>query len=401
MIKVLMLNFYQKERIDSSKSISVMWENIKNKPTLHDFHVVFFDVTTILNPNLWNNYTGDYLDATQIIPDRLSSEVKEQIETGGVTFLFCGNSHSRKFAKKEIDGSILYGYLNNYFCSPIELGVVNEKGDTFSFKYEELRYYNPLVKKFPKEQITWDCHFSKLPADAKILGVNRAGYPVFAEVPLGNGKLVLLPQFSEKYHTISVLINEIIPQMVHEEEPVFTPKWVSEFTTEFEKNTRSLLSIIDKNKRLLYTEGKLLKKAVRLAFETLGFEVKELPDGTNADLEIFDGEQKAVIEIKGHKNRQSDRKDVLQLLGYSTPEGDAVKGIFVSNSEYCKTPKERSPGGFKQGAIDLGIDNRLTLISTTELYPAVMNVIEGKLPQPKIEKIREKIIKGVGITSLT
>jgi hypothetical protein len=281
------------------------------------------------------------------------------------------------------------------------LGIVNEHGDTFYVKNEELKYFSPLIKQIPKDEITWDCYFSKLPENSKIIAVNRAGYPVFAEVPIGNGKLVILPRFKDVKHAINILINEIFPQMVHEDDPMTIPKWLSSFTSDYERSTRSILSQIEKAKRLLYTKDKLLKKAVASAFEIIGFNVVELPDGTNADLEIFDDKQKAVVEVKGHENRQSDRNDALQLLGYSTPEGNAVKGIFVSNSEFCKPPEERRKEAFKQGAIELATDTKLSLVSTTDLYEIVMIILQKKTTDSGIKEIREKIMNGRGIVTIS
>jgi hypothetical protein len=399
-LKVLLLNLTPREKIVTSSNISIKLENIKNRSTLHDFHAIIIDTNEVLDPKYWGIYSTSHLNASKIVPDELRSEVKEQIETGGITFLFCGAEWITESAVGTYAGTVVYESISNYFCSPIHLGVKNDKGDTFNFNSENLKYFTPLIREIPREQISWECYFSELPENAKVLGVNRAGYTVFAEVPMENGRLVILPRFKDRYQAITLLIKEILPQIIHEDEPLFIPTWLSDFTSDLETKTRNLLSDIDKSKRLLYTEGKQLEKAVGLAFETMGFLVKTLPHGTNADLEIFDGDQKAVVEVKGHKKRQSDRKDVLQLLGYSTPEGEYVKGIFVTNHEYCKSPKERNNDGFKQGAIKLGIDTKLSLITTIELYEIVTNILEGKITKPKLAKIRKKIINGIGTVSL-
>jgi hypothetical protein len=399
-LKILFLNFPQEGAETTSHAVTVTYKKIKDKPTLHDFHGIIMDVNEILQPEYWGWYkSNEILNASDIYMGGFSGEVKEQISTGGITFLFCGKNYSADFAYRKI-AILAHDFFNNYFCSPIDLGVVSEHGDTFYVKNEELKYFNSLIKQIPKDEITWDCYFSELPKNSRIIGTSRADYPVFAEVPIGNGKLVVLPRFKNRKRAVAILINEILPQMVHEEEPMIIPEWLSGFSSDFENSIRTRLDEIEKAKKLLYAKDKPLKKAVASAFKTIGFNVNELPDGTNADLEIFDEELRAVVEVKGHEHRQSDRNDALQLLGYSTPEGNAVKGVFVSNSEFCKPPNERRKEAFTQGAIDLAIDTKLSLVSTTDLYEIVSEILQGKMLPDATKKIREKIIKGKGIFSL-
>lgn len=150
---------------------------------------------------------------------------------------------------------------------------------------------------------------------------------------------------------------------------------------------------------MLYTKDKALKKAVGFAFETLGFSVKLLPDGTNPDIEISN-EERAICEVKGHENKQSDRKDMLQLVGYSTEEGKAVKSIFVSNHEFSKKPAERNTSAFTEAAIDLAKKTCISLISTVDLYEIVMKVLQKTINEQQLKEIRKQIMNGEGITSL-
>ena len=272
---------------------------------------------------------------------------------------------------------------------------------TLYVKNEELKYLSPLIKEIPKDEITWDCYFSNLPKDSRIIAINRAGYPVFAEVPIGNGKLVVLPRFKDMKRAINIVINEILPQMVHEDDPVIIPNWLSSYISDYERNTRNIIGEIEKAKRLLYTKDKLLKKAVASAFKVIGFSVIDLPDGTNADLELFDGEQKAVVEIKGHENRQSDRNDTLQLLGYPLPKATQLKEFLFPTVSSANPPSERRKEAFKQGAIDLATDTKLSLVSTTDLYELVMAILQGKTTQTTKKEIRDKILKGKGIVSFS
>ena len=83
---------------------------------------------------------------------------------------------------------------------------------------------------------------------------------------------------------------------------------------------------------------------------------------------------KGVIEVKGYDNKQADRKDVLQLLGYLSETDANVKGIFVSNHELQVSPDSRSPLAFTDGAIQLGNKTELCLLSSIDLWKAVFLV---------------------------
>jgi len=403
-IKCLLLNLNKKNLPNVANDISVACLTIKEKPTLHDYHALIMDTDFVFDTEFWGIYSSGMLDAMNFTDKKLKNyglKVKELVETGGIVFLFCGPNFSLQVYSKSESGSTTCSDFSNYLFSPIALNVVSEKGDTFYPKYEELKYYNSLIKKFNKEDITWKAYFTDLPEKTKILGVNRAGYAVFAEVPIGNGKLVLLPRFKDMQKAISILITDILPQMIHEVTGTFVPQWLESYTSEYERNIKTALGNIEKNKRLLYTKDKALKKAVAFALEALGFEVKVLPDGTNADLEISDNEQNAICEVKGHENRQTNRDELLQLLGYSTPDGKDIKSIFISNHEFSKNPQERSKDAFTQGATILGVNNKLSLISAQSLYGIVMDILQGNINENSKADLRKKILNGQGIVQLT
>ena len=125
-----------------------------------------------------------------------------------------------------------------------------------------------------------------------------------------------------------------------------------------------------------------------------------MPDGTLPDLRIYDGEQKAVVEVKGHDNKQSDRKDVLQLLGYISEEDTTEKGVFLSNHEFKNEPNKRKEKAFTDGAIQLADCNGLSLVSSMELYNIVEKVIENKLSDMTTYELRKKIMTGQALISL-
>ena len=400
-LKVLLLNFSRAEISRVPSNVVITQSTIEQKPTLYDFHAILMDTSEILKDRWWphddfgRTITHSYHSLIELT--QFQKKVKEQLETGGITFCF---SSSKSTQRISINARGL-DKIDNYFFCPIDLGVVSESGDTFNPRFEELKYFTPLVKHMSLKDIEWSCYFSKVPKNARVLGVNRAGYSVFIEVPLGTGKLVMLPRFKDRIKAATIIVNEIIPQMIREEEVTFVPKWLTSFSSPFENQIRIALKEIEKAKRLLFTKDKVLEKAVAFALEKLGFEVNILPDGTLPDLRIADEEQRAIVEVKGHENRQATRRDVLQLLGYMSETDIEEKGIVISNHEFSKEPSKRSNQAFTDGAVKLGKSNDISLISSASLYKVVIKVLEEKLDSETVKKMRDKIMSSSGLVQLS
>lgn len=409
-LKILLLNFPKEEVLKIPEGARLIQSRIEDKPTFHDYHVIIIDTDEVFKKKWWLGYEeqeGCFLTKlTSAYLKHLHGKIREQIETGGITLFFSGSSShfgiKTGYFKTEFASffdEIIY--LESYFLCPIDLGVISETGDTFYPKTEELRYYSPLILDIPLNDIYWSCYFSKIPKNARVLGVNRAGYSVFMEVPLGAGKLIMLPRFRDRVKAVTTIINKVIPQIMREEEISFVPQWLQEYISPYEIKLRSLLKEIEQAKRLLFAKDKVLKKAVAFAFEKLGFKVEILPDGTIPDLRITCEEGTAVVEVKGHETTQSDRKDVLQILGYLSEQETPTKGILVSNHELKKNPKDRRNEAFTEAAIHLAEINNISLISCVDLYNVIMEMLEDKLSEETLKKIRSKILLEAGVIKLT
>ena len=86
-LKVLLLNFPHKIIPKPSSNVFVYSSSIKDKPTLHDFHAVFIDMKSVLNPAFWEtSSSAGYVNAVGFSDEELRifglEKVKEQIETG-------------------------------------------------------------------------------------------------------------------------------------------------------------------------------------------------------------------------------------------------------------------------------------------------------------------------------
>ncbi len=401
-IRVLSLNVLSSTDAESqAANIEITPSAINKFPTLHDFHAIIMDMKTILDEGWWRTASdeedlyGEDHPAKEVTG--YAKRIKEQIETGGVTFCFASAEVKRNVFTGD-EGSI---EVSNHSWCPVDLGIVSEKGVTFYPRAAELRQLSLLFEDQSLGKISWSCYFSKVPDGARVLGTNRAGYSVCMEIPLGEGKLIMLPRFGDITGTAKKIISEIIPKIIHEEEFAFAPGWLQEFSSPFEDETKRTLQEIQEVKKLLFTKDKLLKKAVALAFEKLGFKVEILPDGTRADLRLVEGKQVAIVEVKGHNNRQAQRDDVLQLLGYLSETSVEEKGIVVCNHEFNKKPTERDENAFTDGAIQLGNRNCISLVSSLDMHKVVMKVLEKEIDAATIKRVRDSVMGGSGIVHLT
>lgn len=391
-IKVLLIDFPREEIYHSPSNIEISSCSIGSEPTLHDYHAIIMDVNELVKNKLRNVQERHEL-GTGI--RALRAKVQEQLRTGGVMICFSG-------PVRIFQGYGIENYSTYDWC-PVDLGVTSLSGNTVYPKFEELKYYAPIVRGLQDKSIYWTCYFSEalLPKNSGVLATNRAGYPIFVEIPIGSGKLVMLPRFKNRPQAVTGIVTEVLPRIVREEESTFLPEWLPEFVPTIEANTRGLLKEIDTAKRLLYTKDGALKRAVAYALEKIGFTVKILPDGTLPDLQISADEMNAVVEVKGHDNEQADRKDVLQLLGYLSETDLKVKGIFVCNQKLLSSPFSRGEQAYTDGAIQLAPANEICLLSTIELWRKVLSILEGKTTIEGLARTRKVVMAGTGLVTLT
>jgi len=392
-IKVLLIDFPREEIFRNPSNIEISNCKIASEPTLHDYHAIIMDIDELVKKRLSHPSSSDLSDLGMGI-SALRDKAREQLQTGGVIICFAGEES--RFAAYGIK------YTSYGWC-PVDLAVTSLSGDTVYPKFEELKYYAPLFKGLPDKSVYWTCYFSEaaLPKGSRVLATNRAGYPIFVEIPVGSGKLVMLPKFKNRIQAATTIVNEVLPHIVREEESTYVPEWLSEFVPTIEADTRSLLKEIDTAKRLLYSKDRALKRAVAYALEKIGFTVQILPDGTLPDLQISTDEMNAVVEVKGHEKEQADRKDVLQLLGYLSETDSRVKGVFICNHKLLSSPVSRGEVAYTAGAIQLARANEICLLSTFDLWKRVLSILEGGTTPESLEKTRKAVMAATGLATLT
>lgn len=373
--------------IDESKYDAV---DIDIIPTLHDFDVIIIDMENLVDKELYNSLQLGTKLKRDLGHDKIKLTISRAVNSGTIVFVF---SSKLKRRKRVVGDSI----LSSYDWLPPEISIIQEYGDTLRINQENISEYKPLFDEYDPENIIWDCYFNKYPENSKVIATNRAGYAIFLEVPFGKGKYVFLPNFLDRQKAINIIVNRIIPQIVRTEDLFDVPKWVRNYSHPIEEKTRRILSEFSKAKQIIYTNDRGTERASALILEVLGFQVNRLPAGTLPDLELHYEDSSAIVEVKGHENRRTNRANIAQILAYESEIDEDVKLIVISNHEFSKSPDERSDVAYTQSAIHLAEVNDISLLNSVDLWKLYLHKKENLLTEEDLEKIRNKILNGKGI----
>ncbi len=342
-------------------------------PAIFDFDVVILDLPTNIL-------------AYQIIHNR-RDEFAELLRSRGICFVI-SNIGSRHIVNKPDVG--------NYSWCPFDIYAKNKSGTTVFCESEKAKWL------FDAINFNWQCYFKNYPEDTSILATNRAGHPISIIVPYENGHCVFLPYTNQIDELTSLLIqsglNIISEAFETEEAPAEVPTWIGEFVTEEEEKLLKKQNELEKKirkrtkfKRLLYEKGIALQELVEDIFKELGFDVKKLPKGAYADLEIPLNGTTGAIEVTGLEGSINVRK-ARQLLHYCVDqeiERD-VKGILVVNHYQNISPKERGDVA-TEDAIALANKFNFCILPTTELYNLLEGFWDNKVTKEDVLKILNRV----------
>lgn len=357
------------------------------------------------------------IKAEQIIFDRFTH--------GGIIIIIT----SPRFEKE-----VKHNLLTNYYLSPIDAETQTvEEGHEIQYDKEKHPFSDYLkhVKKF--DFYLKDYNFEKLRSRTRIFfsGHNpiylrdyqvtdKAGHDLgygFGSTASSTGKVIFLPP--TKYSTIDE-INTIIdslrkePQEIGEWEPDWANKIKVTGMSDLEKEIEDLnkkkvslekeiIEVFNKKKRLrghvrlLYSNSTPLERAVKNAFNVLGFDEirqdreKDKEDWV-IDIRSNDEIKLAVIEVEGSEKRTSIEKldQCHRWVNDYYLKGKEVKGIFVSNQfrkiDYPSSKNQRI--NYEHNQEKYTNTRKLCIIPSCILFEAVNKALSGNLkPRADLEKL--------------
>ncbi len=181
------------------------------------------------------------------------------------------------------------------------------------------------------------------------------------------------------------------------------PLWLEDYDP-FNKTSLNdtLLKIKEKIVRiesyeiLLYGYGKPLEKSISTIFSFLGFQnITRTVDRT--DLICETENVKIIAEIKGLKD-QAHERNITQMYKWHVMELEKkeeiekkIKQIFICNAYRNKKPEERG-SFFDQKVIRNSESHEWGLLSTLELYNALLKIWNGELTKEQVISIIENQI---------
>lgn len=259
-----------------------------------------------------------------------------------------------------------------------------------------------------------------------ITGTDRA---VGAHVPLDKGVLVFVPDFGrllleededaawerEDGHLRAIV--ELVEALQSDVGDFKLPEWADRYLLPGEEDRRTALAereaelsamraAISQEKevlakleewKVLFTgTGAALQKQVQAAFEALGFDVSEGPEGRD-DLVLTLGKKTAVVEVKG-VSKSAAEADAAQLEKWASSHlaehGVSAKAILVVNA-FKDTPfEERKKPAFPAQMIEYSTQRGHCLITGVQLLGAVFAAQQSRTKQQSVAK---KIMDTVGV----
>lgn len=332
-----------------------------------------------------------------------------------------------------LEKEVKHNLLTNYYLSPIDVNTKTvDEGHEIQYDKEKhpLSSYLKHIKKFGF--YLKDYNFDKLRSRTRIFlsgseptylndyqVTDKAGHDLgfgFGSTASA-GKLIFLPPTEGS--SIDA-INRIIDSLRNEpkETEVWEPDWVSKIkvtgVSDLEKKIEGLYDkkasiekeIFEANNerrklqshvQLLYSNGKPLEKAVKNAFNVLGFDEvrqdrKKDKEDWVIDIRSNNEINLAVIEVEGSEKRTSIEKldQCHRWVNDYFLKGKEVKGIFVSNqfrkTDYSSSRNQRID--YEHNQEKYANTRKLCVTPSCILFEAVNNALNGDLkPRDELEKL--------------
>lgn len=402
-IRLLFVGFEEKDVPLVPENLDIYYEVAKwdKLPTLYDYDVIVTDLHDL-----------NYGNIERACKDK--AKFLEQVETGGLLIIF--------FAPNKRYVPSQYGphYCRHEWvpkCGYVE--TREETGESVTILESS---FKPFFETIGEENISWELHFRKKVKGAEEpveLLTNRAGYPISLEIPVGKGKIVLLPLFSDRREAMKNLLEIALPQIypnvrkppIKQAERVTRPGWVEESIFEKKRDLMEKVELHNKDIRkyteleaLIYSKDIELVQSVALALKELGFQIAvTAKEGTVPDLEIkFNEKYNAVAEVKGLISPLKI-EHLRQLLHYFIDKRDVegvedIKAVFFVNHQLNRKPENRDSVPCTTTALDTAQKHDIAIVSTYDLFEALRKVVHEKGTR---EEMRRKIINGVGHVNLT
>ncbi|HCE57174.1 MAG TPA: hypothetical protein DER09_05055 [Prolixibacteraceae bacterium] len=410
-------------KLNSAKYHNIVSVDFLSKKTILDAELIFFDIEHVHN-SLLSKIKENYLSK--------QSQITEQ-----------QRNHDAKF-KHEIFEKIIdrKKQFNEFFEIGRILIITNPKFLRIDFDFQDKPYEIDLINCFDitKPSIVectgnnieiisnqsieskFEIFLSRLeynfylkePKGIPLMYIKDTNYLLSEYYKIKNGLLIILPSFTgiriEEDYLIDA-VTELKPILLEYSnvDKQEIPNWVKSYflqgeKEEFEKlenlkkqeielrkaidESNSMISNFNFYKALFSSDGNTLESVVKKVLSDFGFEIIQ-QDNKRDDLILKDGENVAVIEIKG-LSKSAGEKNAAQLekwvSNYITENEVKPKGILIVNTYKNLPIEDRKEQDFPTQMLPYTKSREHCLITGIQLLCIYTDFRNGNLNKEKISK---------------
>ena len=371
--------------------VDVTWWSDIEAYNFEDYDLFFIDFN--------NNIKFDF-DQTKALRRLISGELKQ------IKFIFASKISSiiTKAHKNEVHNSDII----NTLWSGIPPSI-NKRGNKIIITNPEYSLSKLLFNERDQPYYwKWAIKSEDLPKDSYILAKNKKGNIISLITRFEKNFLIFLPHPTFKRDLIETCLANIDKFEIELYKrgldlAIKKPKWLKD-SDPFDKKSlveksqeiKEKIERIESYEILLYGYGKPLENSISTIFSFLGFQsIFRTVD--RADLICETENTKIIAEIKGLKDNAHER-NIKQMYKWRVVELEKeeetvkkIKQIFICNAYRNKKPEERG-SFFDQKVIKISESHDWGLLSTQELYNALLKISKGELAKEQVISIIENQI---------
>ena len=279
--------------------------------------------------------------------------------------------------------------------SDVEIKVVSEPSEEYDLHLRDLLSWPFSAGIYTGQGFYFN---GRLPANKKVIAVNKKGKVLSFAYRRGNGRVILWPEVRQKKEIVKFALDRVVPEFVG----VPKPEWVDKVMMHDEKclraqllETQRKIEDYQKWKVLLYGGGPQLCKIVKESLNFLGVKASDPRQCYDHDLEVeLPGGLVGIVEVTGSTGT-IDVDKVHQLLQFvtavekETPPRRA-KGILIANPQRDKLLEQRDHS-FTEKAVERARMNEFCLYTTLQLYESLEAFLKG-------ERVAEQLVKTLSET---
>jgi hypothetical protein len=415
---------------------SIKYLDYFGKDSFTDYDVL------IVNPKILTNYygIGSHRTSQYEISDKNAihnlltkfkdrkTEILNLLNAGKLIITFLSppyNIHYRIFRSNNSGNIRDYDWLD-LDSNAIFTYLVEAKGTGIKL-IDNLHLFNPFYR-FLKNEIVYSAYINKTPEEFKKIGdafiTNMTNQVVGFSVNKQNGMIAFLPDFnqnSENNEIFRSVVTRVSKEYFGSTTTTDPPNWIDEYQIPGmneliikrmavqekineleEKKLKIDLDIEHKNnfKMLLYETGIALQEIVLEAFRLMGFNAATIGlKNTDLDVVLESVEGRIIAEVEGRDSEAIHKGKIDQLLSAINQDedisGTIAEGILIGNHYRLQKPVDRKDP-FSSTVQDLANLRNFSLLTTEELYSAVVFILDHPEDPELLKTCREEIFKSKG-----